>query len=1041
MTGRLQLKRALLSGATRFDRNPAVTPDHHGAPHATVRSDCPGLGAVAELVLALRRKRSRGRRVSWQTDAVVVVHDTVPSRLRLRIAGFRDRPARARSVAAELVGAQGIRAAEARPLTGSLILHVDPLAPRTVILEQVRQALGRRRQSSSTIERSPTTAVAPAPRATETVWHQLSVVEATARLGTNSERGLATDEVARRRRRWGPNVLPAESPPSSLALLLNQFRGLPIMLLAGSAFVSLATGGIADAVATLSIVVVNGVLGFVTEGQAERTIRTLIDTAGQNVRVVRDGIERSVPAHDLVPGDLLLVRGGTQIAADARLVAAENLMINEAALTGESMPVAKCAKAELEPVTALGERTTMLYAGTIVAEGTGMAVVVATGPATEAARIQLLSVTTTRPRAPVEVELARLGTRLTFVSLGACGLLIVLGLARGSRLPMLLKSGLALAVAAVPEGLPMVGTTTMALGLRKLEKRGILIRQMSVVESLGAVQTICLDKTGTLTENRMQVLEVVAGTRPTRLDDREALRPIAEVAGLNNDAVLENGRACASSQTEQALLSFALEAGVDILDLRQQRPRLATVERTASRPWMATLHGLEGHDGPRHRLTIKGTPEAILDRCAGVLEDGIERPLTPADRDRILAENDRIASRPARVLAFAAGDPVGAATDPDGLVFLGLVGMVDPIRQGARTLIQQLHGAGIATVMITGDQAATAAATARELGLANGAPLRIVDSTRLADMSQALLTGLAQQAHVFARVASHEKLAIIRALQSAGRVVAMTGDGVNDGPALLAADVGIAMGEAGTDLARDVANVVIRDDELATLIEAIAEGRTIYRNIRRSLEFLVTTNMSEIIVSVVEALHGPGELESPMELLWINLVSDVLPGIGLALAEPERDVMAAAPRPRDEAIIPMRDAQRMLRDGGILAAAALLSHFIGLARHGPGAATRGMTFLTLSQVQLLYTLICQRGDPAKTQLETIFKNRSLDGALVGASLLGLLPFFVPSLRRLLKIARLGPLDTAIALAATALPLATVTAHRSKLRNRELESAR
>ncbi len=961
---------------------------------------------------------------------MVVVHDSVPSRLRLRVAALRDRPARGREVAAALAGTAGIQTAEARPLTGSLILTIDPRQRRDVILEVVRNAL-----AAGT---APTRDAAPAPPAIAraisepaAAWHRLAVGEAIERLGSDAENGLGEAEAKERLKRCGPNVLPAESPPSPLHILVSQFTGLPIMLLAGSAVVSLATGGVADAVATLAIVVVNGVLGFVTEGQAERTIRTLVDTAGQNVQVVRDGRERSLPARELVPGDLVLVRAGTQIAADARIVAARNLMLNEASLTGESMPVAKTAVAELDDRTPIGARATMLHAGTIVAEGSGKAVVVATGRSTEAARIQLLSVETTRPRAPVEAELDRLGTRLTFVSLGACALLIVLGLARGSKLPVLLKSGLALAVAAVPEGLPMVGTTTLALGLRKLEKRGILIRQMNVVESLGAVQTICLDKTGTLTENRMQVVEVLAGTRPVPLDAAEAVRPLAEIAGLNNDAMLDNGRATASSQTEQALLAFAVEAGVDIARLRDRRPRLATAERTSSRPWMATVH-----DGEGQQLTVKGTPEVILKRCTRVLEDGIERPLTEADRGRILAENDRIASRPARVLAFAAGDANGPADDPRDLAFVGLVGMVDPIRRGARELIRQLHAAGIATVMITGDQAATAAATARELGLANGAPLKIVDSTELADLSGELLAGLAQNAHVFARVASHEKLAIIRALQSTGRVVAMTGDGVNDGPALLAADVGIAMGEAGTDLARDVANVVIRNDELATLVEAIAEGRTIYRNIRRSLEFLVTTNMSEIMVAIVEAVHGPGELESPMELLWINLVSDVLPGLGLALAEPEPGIMAMAPRPRDEEIVPLRDARRMLRDGGILATAALIAHFIGLARHGPGPITRGMTFLTLSQVQLLYTLICQRGDPEDIELGRVFENRSLDGALIGASLLGLLPFVVPPLRRLLKIARLGPLDTSIALAATALPLVTVTAHRKRGRRRE-----
>ena len=566
----------------------------------------------------------------------------------------------------------------------------------------------------------------------------------------------------------------------------------------------------------------------------------------------------------------------------------------------------------------------------------------------------------------------------------------------------------------------MIATTTMSRGLRKLERRGILIRQMSAVETLGALQTICLDKTGTLTQNRMAVSAAVAGAREVALDDADALAALA--AALSNDAAVVDGHVVRSSQTERALLNFALDLGLDVTALRDGSPRRDTIERTPDRPWMATLH-----DGARV-LAMKGAPEAVLARSTHLVADGERRTLTEADRTRILELNDRIASRPARVLAFAEGEAPGE-DGPQGLTFLGLLGMTDPLRPDAKEFVRRLHRARIETVLITGDQSATAAATARDLDLARGGRLRTIDAGGLAGMNHELLAGLARETHVFSRVASHEKLAIVKALQASGRTVGMTGDGVNDGPALAAADVGIAIGESGTDLARDVANVVIADDRLETLAEAIGEGRAIYRNIRRSLEFLVTTNLSEIAVSIAEAAHGPGELETPMELLWINLLTDVLPGLGLALAAPDRDVMDLPPRPAEEPLVPRAHARRMGQDSAVIAAAALFAHFVGTARYGPGPRTRGMTFLALSQAQLLYTLACQRSDPRHLRPGALLENRGLDLALLAASALGVLPFLVPPLRRLLGIAPLSALDVAVALGAAGLPLSAVLARR------------
>jgi Ca2+-transporting ATPase len=948
--------------------------------------------------------------------AIEIAHADVPGRLRLRIAGLRGKPDRAARLAAALAALPEIVAAEPRPTTGSLILRFEAHLTQDRIIAAVRHAL-----DATSGGQAPANGVAA--RASDVPdWHGLALADVLARLGSDVDQGLTAEEARQRLRHFGHNLMPREEPPSSLRLLARQFRGLPVLMLAGSSAVSLATGGVADAAATLAVVALNGVLGFVTEGQAERTIHSLVDTKANRARAIRDGTDIRLPASELVPGDMIVVTAGCQVAADARLVTARGLRIDESTLTGESRPVAKDPAGRTGPDTPIGERKAMLYAGTIVAEGSGRAVVVATGARTEAARIQRLSATGSRPQAPVEAELDRLGARLALASLAACGLFVGLGLLRGYRPAPLLKDALALAVAAVPEGLPVVATTTMSRGLRKLERRGILIRQMSAIESLGALQTVCLDKTGTLTQNRMTVTAAVAGTREVGLDNTEALAPLASIAALNNDATIDGGVAVQSSQTEQALLAFALGQGLDIAALRNGRPRRQTLERTPDRPWMATLH-----DGARS-LAMKGAPEAVLARSSHVIENGVRRVLTEADRGRILEINDRIASRPARVLAFAEGEHAGG-DDPQGLTFLGLLGMTDPLRPGAGQFVRRLHRAGIETVLITGDQSATAHATARELDLARGGRLRTIDAGGLAEMDPELLAGLARETHVFARVASHEKLAIVKALQASGRVVGMTGDGVNDGPALAAADVGIAMGESGADLARDVANVVIADDRLETLAEAIAEGRAIHRNIRRALEFLITTNMSEIAVAIAEAVHGPGELETPMEFLWINLVTDVLPGLGLALAEPDRDVMDAPPRPVGEPIVPRAHARRMAQDSGIIAASALLAHFVGLAHHGPGPHTRGMTFLALSQAQLLYTLVCQRSDPRHLRPGALLENHNLDLALLVSSALGALPFVVPPLGRLLGLAPLRRVDLAVALGAATLPLAAVLARR------------
>ncbi len=954
------------------------------------------------------------------SEGITLAHRTRGGRIRLRVPRLPDHGRSMARLGAALDADPRVEEVRARAATGSVILRAPALTSDAAVLSLAREALGRALSPDAPARSRG----APRPERAARDWHAEPAEDVLASLGTDPDRGLGDTQAERRRARHGPNVLPQDERQSQLALFAQQFNSLPVAMLTVSSVFSIATGGVADAVATLSVVGVNAVFGFVTEGQAEAAIHKLMDTSQEEVSAIRDGRRLRIGAAHLVPGDIVEVRAGTQLAADMRLLAAENLRVDESALTGETLPVSKDPAARVEADAPVGARATLLHGGTLVAEGSGRAVVVETGAHTAAARISLLSSGAQRPRAPVEEELERLSGTLAKLSLLACGAFFGIGWARGMALSAILKDALALAVAAVPEGLPVVATTTMSLGLRRMERKGILVRQMDAVETLGALQVICLDKTGTLTRNRLAVCEGAAGLRRTEELADPALATLAEVAALNNDAEPGADGARGSSGTERALLDFAAAHGVDAAALRAASPRDGVVERTLSRPWMATTHG----DGTGCFL-VKGSPDAVLAMCDSYLEDGEHRALDEETRARVRQLNDEIAARPARVLGFARGPVPDDPESPAGLTWLGLLGMSDPVREGAKDFIAAMHGAGLRTIMITGDQVATAEAIARELDLAAGEALRIVDAPRLGDLSPEVLAGIARRTHVFSRVSAQHKLAIVKALQSSGQVVAMTGDGVNDGPALKAADIGIAMGATGTDLAREVANVVIRDDELRTLEDAIAQGRSVYRNIRRALEFLITTNMSEIAVGLVEAAHGPNELETPMELLWINLVSDVLPGLGLALADPDPDVMRRPPRAPGEPIIPEHDFRRMGLDGGTIAASALVSHFVGLARYGPGPKTRGMTFLSLSLGQLLYTMMCQRSDVRELRPDKLLENRALDGAVLVSSGLAVLPFFVPPLRRLLGVAPIGLSDSAIALTGAVAPAAAVLARR------------
>ena len=671
-----------------------------------------------------------------------------------------------------------------------------------------------------------------------------------------------------------------------------------------------------------AVVAINSTIGFTTENEAERTISSLKTLVHPSAVVIRNGARRRIDARQLVPGDLVILEPGTYVGADCRLIEADRLRIDESSLTGESAPVLKQSELVGEAVTPISDRFNIVYMGTLVTGGKGRGIVVETGFSTEIGKLQALIGETSAPQTPMERELNAIGNQLVWVCGAVCGLVFLVGVIRREALALIAKTTISLAVASVPEGLPAVATTTLALGIRKLNEHRVIIRRMEAVETLGEVQTICFDKTGTVTENRMSVIRVFSANRVSELKNGDFFRKgrkispgkSLELLGLAEICILcreaDEKETEQVSSTEKALLDFAVHCGLGITGMDERYPRIKTTFRTEDHQFMATLH-LAGAAGSF--LAVKGNPVQVLAMCSTQLVRGKPVPLDKRDISRIEVENERMAGEALRVLGFARrlSENEESPDELSGLTWLGLTGMADPLRPGMRELIAGFHHAGIETIMLTGDQSPTAYAIAKALGLSREKPVEILDSTRLADIDSKTFTALAQRVHVFARVSPAHKLQIVQALQGAGKIVAMTGDGVNDGPALKAADIGIAMGHGGTDVAREVADVVLEDDNLETMILAVGHGRSIFENIRKSLRFVLSTNFSEIMVMFVAGAAGMGYPLNAMQLLWINLISDIAPCIALALEPPAPDILDRPPRDPGAPMIARSDFKRI----------------------------------------------------------------------------------------------------------------------------------
>jgi Ca2+-transporting ATPase len=766
-----------------------------------------------------------------------------------------------------------------------------------------------------------------------------------ARAEADPRRGLTATEAARRLRAHGPNELPRAEAVSPLALLARQFRSVVVWVLIGAAVVSAALGDTLDAAAILAIVALNAAIGFLQEHRAERAVAALSRLTAPRARVVRDGRAVVVPAAEVVRGDVLLLDGGDLVAADAQLVDAAALRTVEAALTGESAPVDKRAT-PCPPDAPLAERWNMVFLGTSVASGTGRAVVVATGAGTELGAIAALLERAGRDDTPLQRQLDRVGHRLLWACLAIVVAVFALGIARATDVLELFMGAVSLAVAAIPEGLPAVVTVALALGVQRMARRNALVRRLPSVETLGCADVVCTDKTGTLTVGEMTVRKVVTSDRifsvtgegyatdgavfedgtdePVR--DDPVLHALVRVAAGCNDAELgeRDGRpAVVGDPTEGALLVLAAKCGVTRHRLEVEQSRIATLPFDPERKRMAVLR----RDGDAVRACVKGAPEVILERCATLRTAAGEVPLDEPARARMLEASSLLASDGLRVLALAErGLPAAAAPDAAErqLAFLGLAGMQDPPRADAREAVERCRRAGVRTVMITGDHADTARAIARELGILEpgdhvllGRDLEAMDDAALADRIRSVT--------VFARVTAEHKLRIVRAWKARGAVVAMTGDGVNDAPALKEASIGIAMGIAGTEVTKEAADLVIADDDFATIVDAIEEGRGVYDNIAKTLGYLLAGNAGELAVMLVAAVLGWPLPLLPIQLLWINLVTDGLPALGLATDPIDPSVLARPPRDPRVGLLDRRFLARVAGIGCLTAVVALVA--------------------------------------------------------------------------------------------------------------------
>ena len=858
-------------------------------------------------------------------------------------------------------------------------------------------------------------------------WHKLSAAEVCAELGSAADRGLSQDEAARRIAEHGPNTLPEEETKPLWRMFVRQFASPLIYILFAAAALAFVLGKHEDALVILIVVLVNSVIGTFQEGRAERSMASLRKLSSLHVRVVRDGKEEKIEAGNLVPGDVMLLAAGDAVGADARLIEAAALEAAEAALTGESLPIAKNIES-LPQDTMLADRLNMIFSGTHITAGRGRALVVATGQSTEVGNIAKMTTGAVEPKTPLELRMEQFGRQLVVASLVLVAVVTAAGLLRGMPLADIVMVAISQMVSLVPEGLPVALTIALAVGMQRMAGRGAIVRRLAAVETLGSTNIICSDKTGTLTKNEMTVTELwlpdgrkveVSGSGyapegTLSCDGRElapvsdpALRLVLEAVALCNDSQLvpptaeESRWRALGDPTESALLTVALKGCIEHAHIGHEWPRRAEIPFDATTKLMATQHG---HTHRPNRVFIKGAPEMLLPLCGHARHGESVQAFESNARQQSLDAAEQMALQALRVLAVAMVDE--AEIDEDAgfeqfkgrAVFLGLIGQMDPPRDEVKIAVAECRAAGIRPMMVTGDHKATGLAIARILGMARDGDLA-VDGRELEAMSAEALVADIDRIAVFARVHPAQKLRIVEALQSQKNVVAMTGDGVNDAPALARADVGVAMGITGTEVAKGAAKIVITDDNFATIVNAVEQGRLVYGNIQKLILFLFATSIDEVAILLGALLLGYPLPLAAVQILWINLVTEGTLTLNLVMEGPEGDEMQRKPVLTSEPLI----SRTMLRRMAVMvptSVAATLGYYIWrLSTGAPFVVVQTETFTLLAVCQWFNVLNCE--SPTRSSLRLgLLKNRWLLGGLALANLLQLSVVYLAPMNKL-----------------------------------------
>ena len=858
-------------------------------------------------------------------------------------------------------------------------------------------------------------------------WHQ-KTIDATIDDLKSSLQGLSSEEAKKRLKEYGPNELKEGKKKTALGMFLNQFKDFMIVVLIFAAIISGIIGDAADTIAIIVIIILNAIIGFVQEYRAEKAIAALKKMASHTAVVMRNGMPSTIPGSEIVPGDIVILDAGRVVPADMRIIETAQLKVEEAALTGESVPVEKETETLHDEHLPLGDRKNMAYKGTFVAYGRGKGIVVSTGMDTELGRIATMLQEGEEVKTPLQKRLATFGQRLAYIVLAICAAFFLIGTFKGEDMALVLLTAISLAVAAIPEALPAVVTISLALGARKMVKQNALIRKLPAVETLGSVTYICSDKTGTLTLNRMTVEEIHADGISGPVADFAAKSSLVSDAlfegmALSNDTLPDAVGEVMGEPTEVALYMAAEKAGFSKTVLEKANPRVSELPFDSDRKRMTTFHR---DDAGRIRSFTKGAVEEVLVKSINLLSpDGGVKDI---DRDELKRESERMSATGLRVLAVGSRrwERIPEKMIPEevesDLTFLGLVGIMDPPREEAKEAIAICKMAGIRPVMITGDHPLTARAIAGRLGIIEDDAREIITGRELEKLSMEEFEEQVEHIRVYARVAPEQKLKIVRALQDKGQFVAMTGDGVNDAPALKRADIGIAMGITGTDVSKEAAHMILLDDNFATIVKAVKEGRRIFDNIRKFLKYTMTSNMGEIVAIVVAPLLGLPIPLLPIHILWINLVTDGVPGLALAAEPVEKGIMQRPPRHPQESMFAQGLGTHIIWVGFLMGFATIFTQAWAINTDHSHWQTMVFTVLCLSQMGHVLAI---RSEKESIFAQGFLSNKPLAGAFLLTFAMQMATIYIPSLNQIFKTEALTAVELAICLVLSAVVFVAV----------------